>query len=77
MTITKTFTAEEVSTYLGDPIVTDDHDLADIKVCLRVIGRHSADAFERDPEMVEAAMQNIAEWAEDFGVDIGFEVITR
>jgi len=77
MTTTKTFSPDEVSAYLRDPIVTDDHDLGDIKVCLRVIGSHAADDPDRDPDMVEAAMQNIAEWAEDFGVDVDFEVIAR
>jgi len=77
MTTTKTFSADEVSAYLRDPIVTDDHDLGDIKTCLRVIGSHEVTDPDRDTDMVTTAMQNIAEWAEDFGIDIDFEVITR
>lgn len=71
---TKQFTPEEVSAYLGDPIVTSEHDVSYIQTAIRVIGKYEPNVEDRNVEMVEAAMTNITEWAEDYGVTITFDV---
>jgi hypothetical protein len=71
---TETFTEEEVSAYLDDPIVTDDHSLSIIDTAVRVIGKYEPGHMLRSEAMVTAAMQNIAEWAGDYGVEVTFTV---
>lgn len=71
---TKTFTPEEVSAYLGDPIVTPDHDLSIITTAISVIGRYPLDSEDRDPDMVDTAMSHIQDWAGDYGVKFDFVV---
>lgn len=71
---TKTFTEQEVSEYLGDPIVTDDHSLASIDTCIRVIGRHDVSEPLRNVALVQAACASIESWCGDFGVNMDFDV---
>jgi hypothetical protein len=71
---TESFTEEEVSGYLDDPIVTDDHSLGDISTCVRVIGRYEPGNMLRSEAMVTAAMESIASWASDYGVEVDFIV---
>lgn len=71
---TETFTEEEVSQYLDDPIVTDDHSLGTMETCIRVIGKYEEGDPRRSLTMVKAACDNIAEWADDYGVVMDFRV---
>jgi hypothetical protein len=71
---TESFTEEEVSSYLDDPIVTDDHSLGDISTCVRVIGKYEPSNMLRSEAMVTAAMESIASWASDYGVEVDFTV---
>jgi len=63
-----TFGPEEVAAYLGDTVVTDDHDLSTITTCLKVIGRYPTENELRDPAIIEAAVEGLASWMEDNGV---------
>ena len=74
-TETKKFTVEEISAYLDDPIVTDDHNLAMIDTCIRIISKYSTDVEDRNEEMVAAAAESLFDFLGDFGVEVtGFDI---
>lgn len=65
---TATFTEEEVSAYLDDPIVTDDHQPGCIDTAVRIISKFETDDPRRNEAMVYAAAESIMSWASDYGV---------
>jgi hypothetical protein len=74
-TETQTFTVQEVSEYLDDPIVTDDHSLGCIDTCIRVIAKYPADSEDRNEALVAAAAESLFDFLGDFGVEVeGFDI---
>lgn len=64
------YTDTDIARYLDDAEVTDDHDVASIHTCVRIIGMHQPGDNRRDPNLIIEAVDSIISWMSDCGVTL-------